>query len=319
MSAGGRPRALLAGKAIPPLVLVIGLVVVVLSGGAALAKLGGYAVTVLPDTPGRTAGLVLAYALYIAIFVLIALAVSALTGRSRTALSLLLGIWLLSAVLGPRVAADFGASLSPAPPIPEFAARLSDESSAPFWGGSDEATALRQQVTDEVLAEYGVDATKDLPINFDGYLLQESEEYANIVFDRLYSELWSGYFRQRDISRYFSAISPTIALQNVSMALSGTDLYAHRHYAEAAEQFRREFVRILNQEMIDHGGTDGYAYLSGNDFWEQTPDFEYTPPALSQALQGVWVDVCILLVWLLFALIFVRFAVSRGILKEISG
>lgn len=318
LSAGARPRALLVGKAILPLVLVIALVIVVLLGGATFVALGGYRVLVLPDTAERIAGLALAYSFYLAVFVLLSLGVSALSARSRSALGLLLGLWALSVVLAPRVAVDVGAALSPAPPVPEFASRLSEESSEPFWGGSDEAAALRQQVTDGVLKEYGVAEVEDLPINLDGFLLQESEEYANVVFDRLYGDLRQGYERQSEISRYLSVISPTIALQNVSAALSGTDLYAHWHHADAAERFRRDFVRILNQEMIDHGGNDGYAYQAGNEFWERTPDFEYTPPGFGQALRGVGNDLTILFVWMLAAGAFMTFAVRRGMLAVTS-
>ena len=318
LSAGARPGALLLGKAIPALAIVAGLVTLILLGVLALVELGGYRITELPDTAARVISIAIAYAVYTAVFVLIALAVSALTARSRTALSLLIGVWLVFAVLVPRIGTNIGAGLSPAPPVPEFAARLSSESSDPFWGSSDEAQALRQKITDDLLAEYGVETVEDLPINFDGYLLQASEEYANVVFDSLYAELWGGYFKQRWITRYFSVISPTIALQNISMALSGTDLFAHQHHAEAAESFRREFVRMLNQDMIDHGGADGYAYLAGSEVWEQTPDFVYASPSFLQSARGVWLDGCILLAWLVSALQLLKFALHRGVLREIS-
>ena len=172
---------------------------------------------------------------------------------------------------------------------------------------------------DAALAEYGVETVEELPINYDGYLLQASEEFANGVFDAMYAELWGGYERQHAIARGFALVSPTIAAQNVSMALAGTGLHAYRHFAHEAEEFRREFVLLLNQEMIDHGGADGYAYVSGNDFWRQNPDFEYAAPGIGEAVRGVWADVIILLLWLAIAIAVAALGVRRGFLGEVAA
>lgn len=319
MAAGLRPVSFLLGKAIAAFSLTGVLVFGVLLGSAFLMSAEG--VERLPDTGLRTVGLAALYLVYLAVFVLLALGVSALSARSRTALAGLMGVWIVATVLAPRIGPEVAGVLAPAPSAPEFAARLDREATDPFWGADEEAVQRRQQVMDEALAEYGVETVEALPINYDGYLLQASEEFANEAFDVMYDELWSGYERQRAIARAFAVISPTIAAQNISMALAGTDIRAYRHFADEAEAFRREFVLLLNQEMIDHGGADGYAYVSGNDFWRQNPDFEYAPPGIGDAVRGVWADVVILVLWLWLWLAIAVAAVGarRGFLGEMAA
>lgn len=317
LAAGLRPVSLLLGKAVSAFSLTGLLVFGVLLGSAFL--MSGEGIERLPDTGLRTAALAALYLAYLAIFVFLALGVSALSSRSRTALASLIGIWIVATILGPRIGPDVAGALVPAPPAHEFAARLQQESSDPFWGSSEEAEGRRQAVMDDILAEYGVETVEELPINYDGHLLQESEEFANDVFDALYDELWGSYERQRAVARVFALISPTIAAQNVSMALAGTDIHAYRHFADEAEEFRREFVLLLNQEMIDHGGADGYAYVAGNDFWRQNPDFAYTAPGIGDAIRGVRGDVIILLIWLAVAIAVARLGVRRGFLGEVAA
>ncbi len=317
LAAGVRPVSLLLGKAVSAFSLTGLLVCGVLVGSAIV--MGAEGIERLPDTGWRTAGLAALYLVYLAIFVFLALGVSALASRSRTALAGLMGVWIVATVLGPRIGPEVAGALAPAPSAPEFAARLDREGADPFWDASEGAVQRRQRVMDAALAEYGVETVEALPINYDGYLLQASEEFANGVFDTMYAELWGSYESQRAIARGFALVSPTIAAQNVSMALAGTGIHAYRHFADEAEAFRREFVLLLNQEMIDHGGADGYAYVSGNDFWRQNPDFEYAAPGIGEAVRGVWPDVIILVLWLAIAIAMAAAGVRRGFLGEMAA
>lgn len=299
MSSGVTPRLLFVGKGVAALCIIALLAPSVVAAVALAANTHDEAG--LPGTGLRLAGIVVAYSVYIAAFTFAAIGISARMAKSKTALVVLVGFWAASVVFVPRLATDVGSGLSPAPQAADFAARLSAESSSPFWGSSDEATQRRAAVEAEVLARYGVEKTEDLPINYDGYLLQASEEFANGVFDQIYSDLWSAYETQADIVRLFSLVSPKIALNNISSALAGSDLYAHRHFADSAELFRRDFVRLLNEEMIQQGGRDGYGYMADNDFWRQNPDFEYQPPALVNVFSQIWVDILVLTLWVLAA------------------
>lgn len=299
MSSGVSPQHLFVGKAIAALCIIALLAPSVIAAVALAANT--HDEVGLPGAGLRLTGIVLAYILYIGAFTFAAIGISARVAKSKTALVVLVGFWAASVVFVPRLATDVGSALSPAPAASDFAARLSSESSTPFWGGSEAAQQRRADVEAKVLAQYGVDKIEDLPINYDGYLLQESEEFANVVFDRMYGELWGAYEGQSDIVRLFSVVSPTLALSNISSALAGSDLYAHRHFADSAELFRRDFVKLLNEEMIQKGGQDGYGYMADNDFWQQNPDFTYTAPSLSTVISNIWVDILVLLAWTFLA------------------
>ena len=50
--------------------------------------------------------------------------------------------------------------------------------------GHNPTDKRREDLKLKTLAEYEVDSLKNLPINFDGIVMQEDEEYGNIVWDK---------------------------------------------------------------------------------------------------------------------------------------
>lgn len=314
MSAGVGARTVFWGKGAAAL-LMLALLAPVVVIAVAMTSLAGDSAH-LPGAPLRLSAMIAAYIAYIAAFTFAAIGVSARSRRTKTALLVLIGFWAMSAVVAPRLSSDVGELAHPSPNGPEFWAELEEESSSAFWGGSDEAVALRNTVRDDLLAEYDVETIEELPINYDGYLLQASEEFANDVFDRKYDELWTTFERQAETARLFSLISPTIAVRNISSTLAGTDLFAHQHFTDAAELFRRDFVRILNEDMINNGGVDGYGYQTNETFWVQNPDFEYAPPGFAEVAARTWPDAAILLAWCVFGFSLAFGGVRRSFVQE---
>ena len=310
MSSGVRPEALFWGKTSSVLLASLAIVPVVIIG--LLFSTRGVTES-LPDTPWRIALLVAMYAIYLAGFAFAVVGTSARMKHAKTALVVLLGFWVMSTVVVPRLAADAGEALYPAPAGSTFWAELNKQSSKAFWG--KDAKPKRDQIRDDLLKKYGVDTVDALPINYDGYLLQASEEFANDVFDRHYSELAGIFDKQHSVSLWFSILSPTIAARNVSRALVGTDVFAHQHFTDAAEQFRRRFIKALNQDMIDNAGAAGYGYLADESLWKQAPDFDYHPPSIGQVWSRIWLDAGILVGWSVLAFVVAR----RGVWGSFAG
>ena len=308
MSSGVKPIAVFSGKSLAIFLLLLTFLPVVLVG-VFFAGADGQ----IPDSPWRIAVLVIAYAVYLAGFTFAAIGASARLRRAKTALVVLLGFWVLSTVVVPRFSADLSDVLFPAPEGSDFWAQLTAESGSAFW--SKEAKPVRDKIRDDLLQEHGVTKVEDLPINFDGYLLQASEEFANEVFDRRYGELAALYDKQSAFARMFTLFSPTIAVARLSSAMSGTDRYAHQHFTDAAETFRRGFIKMLNQDMIDNAGAEGYAYLADDALWKKTPDFAYAAPRIEQVWTHVWMDAAVLCGWALLGLAIalsgVRFSFSQ--------
>ena len=313
MSTGLRPSTLFLGKSLAVLIALATFIPLVVLG--ALSAMSARDVW-LPDSNLRLALLVGAYLVYLIGFTFAVIGVSARCRSSKTALVVLVSVWALCTTVVPRLSADVAAAVYPAPKSTDFWAQLYRDSSTAFW--SKEAKPLRDKLRDDLLQEYGVQSTNELPINFDGYLLQASEEFANEVFDREYAHLTGLFEQQVHLARFFSVVSPTLAIKNLSTALCGTDLYAHHHFMAAAETFRRAFIKSLNQDMIDNAGPAGYGYLADDALWRRTPDPSYAAPSLAEVWSRIWLDAAILLVWMLLGCTFALWAVRSSVEQEAS-
>jgi ABC-2 type transport system permease protein len=153
------------------------------------------------------------------------------------------------------------------------------------------------------MAQYGVTRLEDLPVSFGGLQLEEDERLGNLVFDAKFGALFGVYERQRQALRWASLASPLPALQNISMALSGTDMPHQIAFQQQAESRRRAVVTQLNTDLIQNGAGKDFDYLAGPNLWAEVEDFAFAPPSLGATLAGLWREALILLGWLAAAMI----------------
>lgn len=64
--------------------------------------------------------------------------------------------------------------------------------------------AAQDAMDAELLAEYGVASTDDLPFNYGGYRLQYSEEFTHPLFEAFYADLEATYGKQDQVIALFS-------------------------------------------------------------------------------------------------------------------
>ena len=245
---------------------------------------------------GRLAVMALGYLLYFGTFVGLALAVSALSGSSRTALILLLGFWIANGLIAPRVASDLARRMHPTPSALEFGLGI-EEDIKNGLSGHDPADRRAKELEARVLAQYKVKSVAELPVSFTGIALQEGEEYGNQVFDKHYADLWGTFSRQDDVHRAASAFAPLLAVRSLSMGLAGTDSAQHRDFAAAAERYRRALVKRMNDDVTEHGKSAGRGYVASEDLWAKIPNFEYSAPGLGRILAGEWPSLVVLSAW----------------------
>lgn len=307
MSVGVDGRRLLAGKALGlagalalvlvPVALIMG-VLLLLPGGPGTEQGGSV-------DGGRLWGgalvLSVVHAAYLAVFLVLSLAVSARSRSARAALLSLLAVWLMMTLILPRWAADLAERAAPTPSAQAFYAAVAKDQAEGVDGHGDRDTR-RAALEAATLAEYGAESLESLPVNFAGISLQASEEHANLVFDKHFGTLWSTYERQETLHRWVSLLSPTVALRLVSMATAGTNLEQVRHFADAAEQHRRVLVKFLNDDMRDHAGEASFGYLADEALWAEAPNFDYTPPSFAAGLRGEGFSLLVLGGWLVLAL-----------------
>ena len=278
------------------------------------AALVGAAALVV-GSPGPAAsplarGVVLAgvYLAYFTAFLALSLAVSARARSARTALVILLGVWVVNGLVAPRVAVDLSKWLHPTPSAIEFARNVEREMAS---GVEGIPRPDRAALTERLLAEHGVERVEDLPINEVGVYLQESEEFGNLIFDRNYSALWDTFERQGAVHETLAVLAPLLAVRTLSMGLAGTDVEQHRHFATAAEGYRRDLMRRMNGDLADNSRT-GEVYLAGPELWEETPPLQYAAPSLGWVLGNRVLSILVLGTWLVGTILAAAARVRRA-------
>jgi ABC-2 type transport system permease protein len=291
LSLGLQPRDLLLGKTlgIGGALGLIATPAVVL--GAATLVLTGPA-----EGAPRFAILALVYLLYIGIFVLLSLAVSARAPSSRFALVVLIGFWGLNCLLAPRAVSDLAAALYPVPEPISFKTRMEKALADPAA-----ASAMLQERTAALLKEYSAARTDELPVNLAGLSLQVGEEHGYAVFDRFYGELFAPMEAQNRVLQGGAALFPMLGAQAISMGLAGTDLAQHRDFIRAAEAHRRAEIKIINDDILVHPLKAGAVYDGDHELWAKVPRFDYEPPTLGWVLREHVTALALLVGWFLGA------------------
>lgn len=282
LSLGVRPTSLVFGKALGlGGALALLLLPVAVGGIYAFSGISGM------DAAGEESALRLglmacAYLLYLGAILAICITVSALAPTSRSALSILLVFWAANAVLAPRLASDLAQWWHPTPKLVDFDAELLEARKQVLNSHNPNSEAMKEFI------EKNRDESGKLPGNFRVLLMQESERQTNLVHDIHFGGLWDLMEAQDEVVTWAGLAAPLLGLRSASVALAGTDFTHHRHFSVAAENHRREFIRMLNNSQG----------ASGRKLWEKLPPFLYQPPPLSQAVSAAMPGLIVLCLWL---------------------
>jgi len=282
LSLGVRPASLVFGKAMGLGGALAVLLVPIAAGGIyVFSGISGMG-TATDESWLRLALMACAYLLYLGAILAISLTVSALAPTSRSALSILLVFWAVNAVLAPRLASDLAQRSHPMPKLAELDAKLLEARKQALNSHNPNSPAMKEFI------EKHRDASGKLPPNFEVLLMEESERQTNQVYEKHFGEIWDLLEAQDEVVTWTGLAAPLLGLRSASVALAGTDFTHHRHFSIAAEDHRREFIRMLNNS---HGA-------SGRELWEKLPPFRYQPPSLSQAVSVAMPGLTILCLWL---------------------
>ncbi len=317
LSSGVKPNHLAAGKALG-VAGALGLVLfpTVVIGVLTLSLLTDLAAARLDLVRMLLMGVF--YLLYLGLFVVVSLTVSAKARSSRLALIGILGFWFFNSLIAPRVTSDIAQTLYPDISNFEFETGMDKAKNYGLDGTStyDERKSQREK---EVFQQYGVEKAKDLPVNFYGVQLQMNEDFGYLAFDAFYGGVYDNFERQNRIRDIGAIFAPLLAIRSLSMGLSATDWYQHRDFAERAEMYRRLEVKIINDDITFNGVIDADSlsnrYVNGIEVWEKVPPFEYRLKPVSWVLGNHRSSIVILLLWFAFSAV-VLFWVTRRIEVE---
>lgn len=266
--------------------------------GLVLLSIGNIPNESIPDLSIRVLILLLIYAMYLFFFIAFSVWVSLRSSTGRNALLTLLSCWIFFTILIPKTVANLSESIYTLPSMREFKAQIETDKR----DGIDGKITKSAYITDlkkEYLEKYDVDEVKELPLNFIGVKMQAGEEFGNQVYDHHLNKLREIFRKQNYLGSIASLFDPYLAIQHLSIALSGTDLLTSIHFEEKVEAYRRALIRKMNNDMAQNSRYgEFYGYKAGSDLWEEIESFSYQTPTAWQLLNRYRLELCSLLLWL---------------------
>lgn len=261
----------------------------------------------------------LGYALYIGLWVLLILFVSAVVPRSRDALLVLVALWAITTVLLPRAVPNLASGTVPLRNRLQTDVAIGRDLRQ--MGDSHNPDDLHfAKFKQALLDRYHVTQVEDLSFNYKGALAVEGERLTSELFDRYAAQNFAAQARQNAVVNTTGLLSPAIALRGLSMAAAGTDFAAHRRFLEQAEAYRYTLVQRLNHLEADavsyandtatDAGADQRKRI-GAAHWQAIPDFHLIAPTGATLARAAVPGLTILSLWVVAALALLALATHR--------
>jgi ABC-2 type transport system permease protein len=246
----------------------------------------------------RLSILALSQALYIAGWCLLVVAVSWFSKQLHGALLTLLLCWVCICIIFPRGLANLAQISYPTQPRTE--AEYHAETKLQAIGDSHNPNDPHFAAFKEsVLKKYHVSSVEDLPVNYQGILMQEGERLTTAVYREQQVLHDAQLAKQNESIRHWLWLTPALALQYIQMASAGNDLPHHQAFIRQAEDRRYKLIQYLNQvhtfKVIQHD--DKNTRVSA-DFWKKAPrpPVHLSPMAVSSS--SILAGFLVLLGWI---------------------
>ena len=287
--------------------------VALLLGAPAFIALVAIAI-VHPTIAAEAIALLGGYALYLLVWVVAAVLVSASLPRARDALLALVAGWIVTAILLPRVMPDVAAGDVGRPSRIETEVAIHERLAA-IGDSHNPDDPYFKAFRARTLQHYGVARVEDLPVNYSGLLMAEGERMTSALFDEFMRADYARQTAESAIVHSASVASPLIALRRMSTALSGTNLDSHARFLLEGERYRYAFVQRLNGLHVNVVTPTG----AGDEridkhHWEDTPRFGYAPAPFGEvAARHAWPAFALLGGWLL-----ALFAIGGWVAKRLE-
>ncbi len=303
---GVSPRQLAVGKTlacvgVTLIALLPGALILVLMMPAELAGAGA-AISSRADLLVRAAGLGLTYAVYLLVFALLGLAVSARSGSPAAALTKLLALWFFVCLGVPRLAIQVAQGVAPSPT--GYAVRAAIDSAQKARPGYFD---FLEEGERELTAEYGVATLEELPVNLRGYALARGEAETTEVMREYYGQLHARQREQQSLYRLAGLLSPAIPAQLLSMSLAETNYTTFLEFDRQAEDYRTAMVAVMNDHDLHElpTGQGGFAVPQA-ELYARVPPFEYVPDRWMHALEEERTSLLLLAAWGLVVMLIAR-------------
>ena len=266
------------------------------------------------DTGSRLGLIFISYGLYYLIVVFLSTFISASFKNSTSAISLLLATWIVWTIFLPKIWGNTVEKVHPLPSRQNFIAQMKEDRSKGI-DGHNPRDERRSKLEKEYLIKYKVDSLSQLPINFDGIVMQADEEYGNQVWDKHFGNNYLIYQKQKKLYQLSGLLNPFSSLQNLSMGFCGSDMIHHLDFLKKAENYRRYLIKTLNDKHA-HGGsrTGEWRWTVDNTFFRSVKTFDYQTMLIKNHIGNYLFDILVLIAWAIFAGFLMRYKIKRDIL-----
>ena len=252
-----------------------------------------------PELGWRVLGMTAGYSMYLLLWVLVTVLVSTAVARSRDALLVLVGCWIVTVIFLPRIMPDVASAsivqstrIETEVAIHKALAKLGDSHNPddPHF----------RQFKEKTLKAYGVARVEDLPVNYGGLLMAEGERLTSELFEQTMLADYKRQSGQSAIVHGAAFASPVIALRRLSASLANTDFDGHSRFLLEGERYRFALIQALNRlhtnEVRYHNDKD---QRITKDHWRSMPRFDLKPaPLASVTARHVWPAIAVLAGWL---------------------
>lgn len=303
LASGVTPWRLVGGKLLGVL-LSLALIVLPATVLAVVILLAAPGVPLDTDSLVRGLLLALAYAVHLLTWLFLATAISLWARSSRQALAVALALWLAVGIIAPPALLAIASARPPAPTAAEFGAAIDDERARrPSWDERVEAATTRFLTGEELPPASNPEVVA----------LIETEEDDTELYARHLDALAQVFATQSGRYATLSALSPSAAIQVLSMGLAATDAAHYRHFLEAAAAYRTVVLGTLNRELAAFDSWKTFNAAGSRDLWLRVPEFDYETPAVGWAMYRLWEPLAGVALWMAMSVVVLwRAATSHG-------
>jgi ABC-2 type transport system permease protein len=118
--------------------------------------------------------------------------------------------------------------------------------------------------------------------------------------------------KQKQSFQWGGIINPFISLKNTSMGFMASDNVHHQEFLLQVENYRRVFIKMLNDEHAFGGSRTGnWGMNADNEFFRSVPDFNYRPTQLSVVFSNYILDLALLGFWSILVLAGILFGAKK--------
>ncbi|MBX3239265.1 MAG: DUF3526 domain-containing protein [Chitinophagaceae bacterium] len=240
------------------------------------------------------------YLLYYAIITNIVLFISSKAAQSGTAFLYCILFWITTSMLLPRLAGSIAGQASPLLTKEQIIEKVKAYNARLGGNIHDRGGPAYKHLVDSLLKKYQVDSVQQLPVNMAGIRLDAGEQSDTWNYERIREQQLQRLKKQDRIITTAGFISPLIPSQQISMAAANTDIFSHQHFTDAGEQYRRQYVNMMNRYIAYESGLqEGFtSFKMSRELWQRVPPFQYNQPGLV-ALRHYQLAILLLLGWLL--------------------